>query len=52
MTKAIMIVPNTKDGLYAIKYLANEITEHNILIKMVSKKEFALVVKNAKGDSK
>ena len=52
MSKAIMIVPNTKDGLEAIKYLRNEITEHSILVKLVTKKEFDLNVKNYKGDSK
>jgi hypothetical protein len=45
---AIMIVPNTKDGLAAVKYLANEITEHGILVKLVTKKEFDIVVKGDK----
>ena len=50
MTKAIMIVPNTKDGLWAIKYLRKQIVENDILIKLVSKKEFDLSVKDAKRD--
>jgi len=52
MTEAIMIVPNTKDGLEAIKYLSNQIVKNDILIKLVSKKEFDLSIKNIKGDIK
>jgi hypothetical protein len=48
MAKAIMIVSNTKDGLAALKYLANEIVKNDILIKLVTKKEFDTI---AKGDS-
>jgi hypothetical protein len=50
MSDAIMIVPNTKDGLEAISYLRKQIVENGILIKLVSKREFDLVVKNYKGD--
>jgi hypothetical protein len=50
MSKAIMIVPNTKDGLWAVKYLSKKLIEHNVLIKLVSKKEFDLIAKNAKND--
>ena len=50
MSKAIMIVPNTKAGFAAIQYLAEKIVMHNILIKMVSKKEFALIIKDSKGE--
>lgn len=49
---AIIIVPNTKEGLSALKYLAGEITQHDILIKLVSKKEFDLHIKLLKGDLK
>ena len=45
MSEAIMIVPNTKDGLAAIKYLSKQIVENNILIKLVTKKEFDTIVK-------
>ena len=48
MSKAIMTVPNTKDGLAAIKYLRKQIVENNILIKLVSKKEFDIIVKESK----
>lgn len=49
---AIMIVPNTKDGLATLKYLASEIIKHDIFIKLVNKKQFDLVVKHVKGDTK
>jgi hypothetical protein len=41
----IMIVPNTKNGLAAIKYLSKQITENNILIKLVTKKQFDILIK-------
>ncbi len=50
MSEAIMFVPNTKDGLEAIKYLRKQIVENNIFIKLVSKKEFDLMAKDTKGD--
>jgi len=46
-----MIVPNTKDGLFAVKYLSSKLVEHGILIKLVTKKEFDLQVKLLKGDT-
>jgi hypothetical protein len=49
---AILVVPNTKDGLAIVKYLANEISKQDIYIKLVSKKAFDLIVKNTKGDTK
>jgi hypothetical protein len=53
MTKnqAVMIVPNTKDGLSAIKELAKQIVDNEILIRLVSKKEFEARFINTKGDS-
>jgi len=48
---AVLIVPNTKDGLSTLKYLASEIVKHDLLIKLVTKKEFDLQVKLLKGDS-
>jgi hypothetical protein len=47
---AVMIVPNSKDGLEGLKYLASELVKHDILIKLVTKKEFDLHVKLLKGD--
>jgi hypothetical protein len=52
MNSAVMIVPNTKEGLDTIKYLSKQIVGNDILIKLVSKKEFAQVIKNTKGDLK
>jgi hypothetical protein len=49
MRDIVMIVPNTKDGLEAIKYLSKQIVDNHILISLVSKKEFDTI---AKGDSK
>ena len=48
---ALMIVPNTKSGLDGLKYLASELVKHDILIKLVTKKEFDLHVQLSKGDS-
>jgi hypothetical protein len=45
MNKAVMVVSNTKSGLAALKYLANEIVQHRILVQLVSKKEFDTIVK-------
>ena len=42
---AVMVVPNTKAGLDAIKYLRQQLTDNNILIKLVSKSEFDKLVK-------
>lgn len=44
-TKGLFIVPNTKNGLWAIKYLAKEITKYNLLVKIESKKDFTIRVK-------
>jgi len=49
--KAVIIVPNTKAGLDSLKYLASEIIKHDLLIKLVTKKEFDLHVRLLKGDS-
>jgi hypothetical protein len=48
---ALIIVPNTKSGLDSLKYLASELVKHDILIKLVTKKEFDLHVQLLKGDS-
>ena len=48
---AVLIVPNTKDGLASLKYLASTIVKHDLLVKLVTKKEFDLQIKLAKGDS-
>lgn len=45
MTEAVMIVPNTKDGMWVIKYLSKQLIENNILIKLVNKKEFDSLAK-------
>lgn len=50
---AVMIVPNTKDGLNILKYLASELVKQDVFIKLVTKKEFDRIVKlDTKGDSK
>ena len=46
----VMIVPNTKDGLAAIKELAKQIVDNEILIRLVTKKEFEAGFINYKGD--
>jgi len=49
----VMVVPNTKEGLSAIKSLAKQITEYKIYIRLVTKKEFELgFAQNKKGASK
>lgn len=48
---AVIIVPNTKSGLDALKYLSSELVKHDIFIKLVTKKEFDLHVELLKGDS-
>lgn len=48
---AVLFIPNTKDGLDSLKYLASEIVKHDLLIKIVTKKEFDLHVNLLKGDS-
>lgn len=50
--RAIMIVPNNKDGLFAVKYLSSKLVEHGILIKLVSKKEFQAMVKADTNENK
>lgn len=47
---AVLLIPNTKDGLSSLKYLASEIIKHDVLIKLISKKEFDLRIKMIKGD--
>ena len=38
----VMVIPNTKEGLSAIKELAKQIVDNKILIRLVTKKEFEL----------
>jgi hypothetical protein len=48
--KVVLVVPNTKEGLNTLKELVHITMEHNMFIKIVSKKEFNLLVKgNTKG---
>lgn len=47
---AVLVVPNTKEGLASLRYLASELVKHDILIKLVSKKEFDLHIKLLKGN--
>ena len=47
---AIMIVPNTKEGFETLRYLSRQLVNNDIFIKLVSKKEFDLVIKNTKGE--
>jgi len=35
-----MVVPNTKEGLSAIKELAKQIVDNEIFVRLVTKKEF------------
>lgn len=49
---AVMVVPNTKDGLSSLRYLASEIVKYDILIKLVSKKEFDLHINLLQGETK
>ena len=42
---AIMIVPNTKEGLASLKYLASTIVKYDLLVKLITKKEFDLQIK-------
>jgi hypothetical protein len=49
----VMVVPNTKEGLSAIKSLAKQITENKIYVRLVPKKEFELgYAQHKKGASK
>jgi hypothetical protein len=48
---AVLIVPNTKDGLSALKYLASELVKHDIYVKLVTKQEFDKHINLLKGDS-
>jgi hypothetical protein len=55
MTKSsvVLIVPNTKEGLAALKELVNITVKYDMFIKIVSKKEFDLLTKNdMEGDTK
>lgn len=36
----VMITPNIKQGFSALKYLAKELSKHNVFIKLLPKKEF------------
>lgn len=38
----VMVIPNTKDGLLAIKELAKQIVDNKIFIRLVSKEEFEM----------
>jgi hypothetical protein len=46
----VMVVPNTKEGLSAIKELSKQIVDNKIYVRLVTKKEFERGFKNTKID--